>query len=307
MTAMNRLSDEQLLARASHAGRNLIALAILATLCSIVIIVAEIGQVLSPRSATESLPIVSILTILWTVGLWMLATAARRGNPTAVGFVMVVASAMLLISVASLVLVAVRDIQRAQLMWWQPLIPLLVLLVLARSRDVLRELKTRGLWEGRFGSARPSRNLCVAGGVLFVVGYAGFFLSLLLPAIFVAKDAAQSHAFLKAVTAEEKAFMNAMRSLSGPDKPAALENVRQTLDAFARMVASWKSTTSPNSPLFPIIRKYGDAVRAWQDGLAELSASSPNVEEAKERLTLGDKLREEAAAEFNRRYAPPKK
>ena len=194
-------------------------------------------------------------------------------------------------------------------MAWQLLIPLLIVLVLARSRNVLVELKRRGLWDSRFGSAKPSRKLCILGGLLFIVGYAAFFVCLLSSAMLAAaaqKEVQQSQSFLKSVTAKEKAFLDAMQSIARPDETAAIRNAMEKLDALDGTVASWKSKTSADSPLFSIITKYGDAVRAWRDGVAEFGASSPDIERARDRLAVGDKLANEAAAEFNHRYVRPK-
>src|ERR1051326_4869542 len=84
--AAKNLSDEQLLARASHAGRNLSVLSILATLGAIAFwIVAFMGK--APLLAMI-LPALAITFI--AAGYCVLTVAARRGNPASVGTVIVI-------------------------------------------------------------------------------------------------------------------------------------------------------------------------------------------------------------------------
>ena len=72
----------------------------------------------------------------------MLAIPAWRGNPAAVGVVLAVVAGVLLLSIASFVFLLVLNTE-ALWMAWQLVIPLLILIVLARSRNVLLEL-TKG-------------------------------------------------------------------------------------------------------------------------------------------------------------------
>src|SRR5882672_5344459 len=77
--------DETLLKRARYAGRNLLVLATLATLGAIALIAAAffakgMNGVMAVLAAT-----ISVLA----AGYWVLAVAARRGNPNAVGVVIV--------------------------------------------------------------------------------------------------------------------------------------------------------------------------------------------------------------------------
>ena len=56
----------------------------------------------------------------------------------------------------------------------------IIFIVLARSRNVLLELTKRGLWGDRL-VGEASRNMCILGGLFFVVGYVGFFGRILFP------------------------------------------------------------------------------------------------------------------------------
>ena len=116
MTAASKLSDADLVARSSDAGRILTILAVLPTLCMILFVaLAIMDQFASGHLGLAAWPLPAIATVLWTIGLWMLATAARRGNAAAVGVVMAVAAGMLLFSVATLLLLMARNTEQRSL------------------------------------------------------------------------------------------------------------------------------------------------------------------------------------------------
>src|SRR4051794_38538573 len=77
--------DEELLKRARHAGRNLSVLAVMATLGAIALIAAAILA----KGIHGPMAVLATTISLIAGGYWVLATAARRGNPNSVGIVIV--------------------------------------------------------------------------------------------------------------------------------------------------------------------------------------------------------------------------
>src|ERR1043165_8364783 len=159
--------DEKLLKRARHAGRNLSVLAILATFGAMVLIAVA----LFAKGIHGVMAVMAATITLIAAGYWVLAVAARRGNPNAVGVVIV---AMVLQICLALIFSGIAA-ARTNTAFHPPtgglLIPILVLVALASSRTVLLELKKRQLWDQVFGSAKPSGNLCWIGGTLLAAGF----------------------------------------------------------------------------------------------------------------------------------------
>lgn len=307
MSKIQQMTDQELLQRAGHAGRNLIALAILGSLFLLFIFAFVC---LSPPSEVGMAGLmVLVIAAAWPCGLWLLAIAARRGNPTAVGVVMAIMALQVLLSIAGFVLMTVRHMDTGEgsphLLF--PLIGIIVIATLAGSRNVLLEMKKRGLWEQRFVPA-AGRRLCLIGGVLFVAGHVGMLASLLFPAISAAKRAVgekeHASAFIRVIKGKESELMTLMAAL-GSGGPEAVKAAIAKVDALDQEIKSLQSAVAADSPLSPILAKYREAVSKWRSGLTELEGPTPDPEKAKD-LIIGDKLRNEAGEEFDRKYARPK-
>ena len=50
------------------------------------------------------------------------------------------------------------------------LMPIIIAIMLMRKRSALVELQRRGLWDQVHGAAKPSRRLCILGGILLSLG-----------------------------------------------------------------------------------------------------------------------------------------
>src|SRR5262249_43195405 len=174
---MSNLTDEKLLKRAGNAGRNLFALASLATVAAIGLGVLTFLV----KEAPWVTGVMAAILALIAAGYWVLAVAARRGNPNAVGTVLVIAVVGFVLSLVSSGVASARKGTGFEPNGSGLVIPILVILALASSRKVLLELRERGLWEQAFGSAKPTGNLCLIGGSLLVAG----FLALNSSAFFV--------------------------------------------------------------------------------------------------------------------------
>jgi hypothetical protein len=306
MSNVRQLSDDSLMQCASHAGRNLIALAILATIASAAVTAfAGVAVFSEPKVAFVALPFLFV-----TAGYWLLAIAARRGNPAAVTVVMVVLSVQIAISIAGFVIGFVRtngNSGHGALLGG--VIALLIVAVLARSRTVLLELRKRGLWSQRFGAAGPSGNFCIVGGTCFVVGSVGIYVSLFV-AVFLAAQSAKivaeerEHAqvFIRLIREDETPFLKALQVPGITNDPNAMDDVSAKVKTLEGKVESLQSTVPATSSLDRILKKYRKAVRFWKDGLAEIRKATADQSVVKENLESGDRLRQEALLEFDQKF-----
>ncbi|HEY4309285.1 MAG TPA: hypothetical protein VGN12_07515 [Pirellulales bacterium] len=120
---------------------------------------------------------------LMALAYWLVAIAARRGNPLALNFVLGVLAIQFLVSLVGQVAAYLMTGRSIGSQLFLTVLPLLVIAVLARNRTDLIELRRRGLWEALFGAAKPSRNLCLIGGVLLIVSTFALYGGLLFGAI----------------------------------------------------------------------------------------------------------------------------
>ena len=321
MSKIETLTDDELLKWSGHAGRNLIALAILMTLSAILLILPAIllereNAHVPIRSGTDLLSafawVFPLVLSLAAAGLWTLAVAARRGNPTSVGIVLVVLFFQVLLALIGFVISFIQQNQQPNVGIVGVLIGLAVVAAVAKSRNVLIEMKKRGLWQARFGLAKASGHLCIVGGILLVVGYLGLNASLLIPAVAAArtakeraKEMQQAKAFFAIVKGEEAELMNALREPGGLGDSGAIKTALSKVDALERKVISLQSGVADNEPLFPILTKYRRAISDWKSGLTAFDSSAPDRDKAKGFFESGDRLRTEAADEFDRRYVHP--
>jgi hypothetical protein len=316
MAKIQTLSDEQLLQRASYAGRSLIVLAILMTICTAAaVLVAILYDAGSESAAAQSdarllslfLRLLPVTVCLMAAGLWLLALAARRGNATAPGVVLLVLAFQMLLSLAGSCTALSHGVVPMSLL--VAIAALVVAVAVSIGRNVLMEMKKRGLWEAKFAAAKASRGLCVCGGILLLVGYIGANTSLLVPAVLAAQDVKkqakeieQAKAFFACVTELEPGAIDALHSLGKTRDSQFLRAAIGRVDALDRKVASIQREVAPDVPLCPILAKYRRALADLKNGLTELGARQPDAKKAKQLLESGARLRAEAAREFAGRY-----
>ena len=308
MSKVRNLSDEVLLQHAGHAGRNMIAVAILGTLAALAI--GSFVFIPGDKSPLSGLFLGGFAAVVACVaGLWILAVAANRGDPASVAIVMGVMGVQVVIAVIgyvmSMTMLRQNDAGNAANFWFV-IVGIAIIAALAKSRDVLVELKRRGLWEQRFG-AGPKRSLVVVGGIMYVVCYTGLYAGLFLSAIWsverVAAEKHQAEAFLHMIKTEEADFVAGMVGLNAQE-PKTITAAIGKVDAMDQEVESMQSNVRSESQLAPILAKYRQALAKWKCGLAELQAPSPNDQRVKAMFEAGDKLRKKAGTEFDRTYAP---
>ncbi len=233
----------------------------------------------------------------------MLAIAARRGNATAPGFVLLVLALQILLSLAGVSTALTHGAMPTGLVGL--VIALLVAAAVFTARDVLVEMKKRGLWETKFAAARPSRGLCVCGGIILVAGYLGFAASLFIPVALAAQNAKEvehAKAFLACIRDEEPQAIDALQNLAKTKDSKSLKAAISKVDALDRKVASIQREVAPDVPLAAILAKYRRALADWKSGLAAIEGPEGDAKKAKQLLQSSAALRAEAAREFNRRY-----
>jgi len=298
--AAKNLSDEQLLARASHAGRNLAVLAILATLVAIALwVIPFMAKAPLPGMIFPALAVTSI-----AAGYWVLTIAARRGNPASVGIVIVIMALQLTFVLISAGIGAARTGTDVASNFPNVVIPIAVLWALASSRSVLLELQERDLWEKVFDSEETGSQFCVVGGILLAIG----LLTLNAGAMYVGQKVQQEHAarnqqakeFVEMIKHEEQQLMDAAAAVVRAPTSDKLQLALAKADALKTKCQSIRAAAGDQGPLPGILTTYSNAVREWQNGLLALKDKNPDVKHAQQLLDMGDKLRANALEEFNR-------
>lgn len=298
--------DEKLLKRAQHAGRNLSVLAILATLGAIALIAAA----LFAKGIHGVMAVLATTITLIAAGYWLLALAARRGNPNAVGVVIVAMVLQICLALISSGVTAARTNTGFQQPGAGLFIPILVLAALASSRKVLLQLKERQLWDQVFGSAKPSGHLCLIGGMLLATG----FVAMNSGNYYIGWKAGQEQkeefqhakAFVELIQGGEKEFLTAMQGISVNRGQNEIETALNKFKTLEQNFEALKKEAASADRLLQILTTYGNALRQWKNGLMLLKEPNADTDRVQKMLKLGDKLRAEACQEFDRRYAPKK-
>lgn len=298
--------DEKLLKRARNAARNLFVLASLASLGAIILISVAVFA----KGLHEFMAILAVTISLIAVGYWLLAVAANRGNPNAVGIVIV---AMVLQICLALIFSGITAAQTNTP--FQPpvgslFIPILVLVALANSRKVLLELKQRQLWQQVFGAAKPSGKLCVIGGTLLVMG----FVSMNAGTSYLSWKVTQqrkveiqhANAFVELVQVDEKDLLSAVKVVYRDQNEGDIETALSKLSALEQHLGTLTTETPSTEQLHEILLKYDSALRQWKNGLLLLKDPKGDRDRAQKMFTLGDRFRAEACQEYDQRYAAKK-
>ena len=159
MSDVRQLSDDSLMRCAGHAGRNLIALAILATILSALMAVfAGVAVLFEPKVAFVALPFLFI-----TVGYWLLAIAAETRQPNGRHHCNAGSFVPNCASIAGFVVGFVRSNgDRGHGALLGGVIALLIVAILARSRTVLLELRKARALEPEILERLAPAAICVS-------------------------------------------------------------------------------------------------------------------------------------------------
>ena len=301
---MSDLNDDALLKRAGHAGRNLTLLALLASVLTLVLVYLSF----TTRAALPVTLVFAASLALISAGYWVLAVAARRGNPNSVGFILVLIVVQIALWLILSGVVSARHGTSFQPNTTGLVMPVLVFIAVYQSRKILLELQDRGLWERAFAGAKPSSSLCVAGAILLAVGFLALDSSMLYSGETIArKRTAEMHsaqAFARLIQADESEFMTTMDSLWRNTTPIEMQAALARLDALERRLGNIENPGPPDGPLSPVLANYRKALGQWKKALLVMQESNSEAERAHDLFKLGDRYRAEACEEFNRHYAP---
>jgi hypothetical protein len=302
--AAGNLTDEQLLKRAGNASRNLGVLGILATLGAILIWTV----LLLGKGATLFMSPVALAVTSLAVGYWILSVAARRGNPNSVGVVLVIMVLQLLVVFVTAGIAAARTNTPLSSNLPGLISPILVLIALVSSRNVLLELQDRGLWEKAFASAKPSGTLCVVGAILVASGLALFDGGTAYVSVKVgqarAAEVSGATEFVQIIKHEEQDFMSTIGQALKSANAESLDTALAKLESLDIRVKTLQASAGQDSSMPTILQTYRNGVREWKNALLALKEPNPDRRRAQQMLALGDKLRAQAVSDFQTRFAP---
>lgn len=300
---MAEQSNEVLLKKASLPGRDILGLALLATLVAIVVC----GAALLGKDLPDTLVFLPWGIALIAASYWFLGVAARRGDRNAVGVPAVILTIQVGLAFVGMVIAQSQN-SMSGAGGARFIIPAIIIALLVRDYKVLTELKKRGLWETAFPARRPTKALCTVGGVLLAAGIVVFNLGMFQLGAMAEEDAKavkqEARKFITIVQNEEATLMKTMKRLSDPEDKRAYNDTVRDLTALYKRVEIVREETKHVRTLSPILLTYAAAVEHWKRGM-ELLRSDPTKAQAQ--FEKGDELRQKAAKEFDERFAKPKK
>lgn len=307
MKTYSKLTDEKLLKRADYSAKSLTCLAYLTGFVGTGILVALI--VLQSKITGGILTLAAFCTLsvcLLGAGYGALSVAARRGNPNAVGTAIAIMVASMAFSIfARGAIAGAAGIKLtpngAGLLW-----PCLILIALFRDRNILLELKNRGLWDQLYATAKPSTRHCVVGGVLLAAGvisiHAETMYSVVKQDRLQKEEVRVANTFLQLLKTEEKDFLFTFGAYMKKQEQAENDAMMGRLDALEKGLADAKRNASGHDKLIPVLNTYEKAVAAWRKGVMLLHEPSIDVAQLKKTLATGDKLKGIACQQFDVAY-----
>lgn len=313
MGKVQKFTDEELAKRSGRAGAALTVVAVLLTVLAIWAVWNAVQVELQAKpDSTESsvtLPWVCswaqpLFLCLMAAALWPLAIAGKRGNPAALGTVLLVLAMQVLFSLSMLYSSLTQGGKLTDMTYPICLVVAMIVIAVAvfMSREVLLEMKRRGSWDATFASAKASSRLCRWGNGLLVVGYLGLVASLYVPMYAVKQEQTkrgdQVKAFLECIMSDEPGMLEALQKVTKKvDKPS-LKTAIEKVEALDKKLAVIQRDIPDDAPLLPIVKKYRKALSDWRAGLSALNSPEPDVKTARELLQSGAAFRLEAVKEF---------
>jgi hypothetical protein len=301
---MAEVSDDLLIRRARYGGRNLVGLAILATLFAAMSLAFVLA---SPDRQTASVAGgIAAGIMAMATAYWVLAVAARRGNASALSVVIGFIVVQFVLGLTLQVYAYVRTDGRVPLNVVWIILPLVIVFLLARNRSQLIALRRRGLWEGVFGDRPPTGRLCAVGGVLLLIGLLMTYGGIVVSALQDSNDTKIQHDFLVLVNNDEKEFLDALKSWA---ESSSLEGVEDLLNKATSLHAKTNAIlekTPPSSAMRFVVTKYAEATERWRQAVAAIRDSGEITKQAQEWMDEGDRLRQEAATALAKKAASPK-
>ena len=296
------LTDEALLKRATHPGRDMMILAVLATIGVAFIVAAAVLDRSGDRGSMSAL---AAALVLLAVGLWFLTDAARKGSPTAITILLTTMGIALAFGILTFIIslasaggdLDAESLGRTLGGW---AIPAIVLAALARDRKILLALQERGLRDQGFGPAKPAGYLCTVGGGLFVCGYIATVSLTVYAAYSVIKtQEAEVKPFVDMIQHEEQEFLTLMNAKDSLATITKRQNALTKVEALEKRLLAIQYDCR-NDRLLAIMEKYRAAVEEWKRGVRLTLVPGIDPALVAQALERGDQLRTEAVTEFQK-------
>lgn len=300
---MKRKTDEKLLKTAKYGARNLLLLAILCTFVSGTYIFSAIVS-------TELQPFMIILSIslgLIAVGYSLLAIVTNRGNEKGLTVAIVVLALQLAFV---MFLRAVLNMDTNQVTpapnFVNFMLPIIIIAALYSNRQTILELKERNLFKKAFPKNKPSKNLCIIGGIIFIMGFVTLSVGTCVITNMAINEKKARHdkinRFIFIIQNQEKEFLESLKLWAAAPDPNLKKKLDDSLNHLRKNVKILQEDVGSLQYFMMITDTYLKAIEQWEKGIQLLDASDPDYEKANKVLTLGDNLRKTALEEFSMRY-----
>lgn len=274
---MAELSDEVLLKKASLPGRDILGLALLAT----VVGVLACAVALFGKDLPDLLVFLPWSIALIAASYWFLGVAARRGDRNAVAVAAVIFTIQVAVAFVSMVIAQGQN-QMSGAGGAKFIIPAAVIALLVRDYKILTQLKKRGLWETAFPVRKPTTALCTVGGVLLMAGIVVLNLGTFQARAMIEEDTKVLkegvEKFVGIVKKQEAALMNTMKRLSNPEDTSAYDDTIRDLEALHKRVEVVREELKDVGQLNSILFTYAAAVEHWRKGMELLLSDNPKAQ-----------------------------
>lgn len=293
-------ADQALMNKKTHAGRNLMVLAVLTTL--VAPLAAAGGLIVAGPGLGAALMVA--LAASTALGLWFLAFAARRGSVASVNL----AAAMFILSfVTSAILAVVRGgIVTDPLRIVRIAVFILIIYALYQSQVTLSKLKQRGLMSRAFPKGPAPAWQVVLGGVLLVIGVVGWNGLIALGSIANKQDRqqaqAESAAFRKLVENEDQAVIDAFNAMMKDLRPETYRRFDKELTDLENALDRLQARLSPESPMLAVLDRYDRAVGYFRQVANKVNAERFDPEEVDRLIDAGNRARMEAFKMHDKLY-----
>ncbi len=295
-------SNEKLIQRANHVGRDLSFFAVLTGLCTI----GALGNSFRPGANQAYFQVLAGSFLLATLGFRSLSAAAKRGSIRALGMSALAALAFLVYSIVQSEVRGVSSNLNQSGEIGSYVTAFIVFLSLMRSRGILLELRRRGLWGQVFRYSKPSRGLCLLGGLLLVTGAVGIEYG----AFYLGKAAVQesrqemqiAQQFVLMLNNEQKVFLDALQQYSSSKRDTSKQTALGQLDVLERRAQYLLQAAQGHRHIARILQNYCAALPHWRRGIQMLGAPAGDPRKAIAEINDGDRLAEEAGDEFNKYF-----
>ena len=323
---MSQISDEKLIKKAFHAHRNLrvlagVGAAFIAMTLVWACILTFVGGIAGLKQSGPFLTLCLFVYGLIFAGNFMLAKAAKRGDPNAVTVPLMYTSMCLVFALFSKLYISngmilggmnlSNNIRFEQDVFMQVFVFFLIgLLVWAfwDCRSVLIKIKERELQEQIFGSHPPTRKLCVVGSILILLPLPIALIAGMVGSNTYQQQEDHKNQVLELVAIfdnEEQDVIQAFKNISASDV-ATLHHVSDQLAKLETQVDALCEKASTNAQFMPFLEQYKVAIEKWKDGCQTLTVYPMYKDQAVEKLNEGNRLRKQLGIDLTKKYSGTK-